>query len=188
MSKIVKEDCLVLSMSDLKRFDYLYGHFSSQLSWMLPFSEKKNRVGLTIDTLNRGNMYIELHYTSRDQQTREIYDINRRYEIVMTPCHYGGERFWFVCKGLGVYCGRRASKLYASGRTHYFVCRHCNGLTYRSRPDGFAYGMPNVDEYGRSIKRWYYRGRPTKKHMQYKKREDSCWRPLIRKFGGKIDD
>ena len=188
MSKIVKEDCLVLSMSDLKRFGYLYGHFSSQLSWTGSFSDKKNRINFDINTLNYGDMYIELNYTSRDQQTWKNHEINRRYEIIRSQCNYGGERFWFVCKGLGVYCGRRVSKLYASGRTHYFACRHCNSLTYRSRLDGFSYSMPDIKEYGLSIKRWYYRGQPTKKHMQYKKREDSCWRPLMLKYRGKFDD
>ena len=44
-----------------------------------------------------------------------------------TPCHFGGERPWFVCPGEG--CGRRVAVLY--GR-RLFLCRRCHGLAYES--------------------------------------------------------
>jgi len=46
-----------------------------------------------------------------------------------TPCHYGGHRWWFLCYR----CDRRVVAIYAAGK--YFLCRHCYGLTYRSRQE-----------------------------------------------------
>jgi hypothetical protein len=43
-----------------------------------------------------------------------------------TPCHYGGERSWFMCPD----CGKNVAVLYAL-RTR-FACRHCHNLTYES--------------------------------------------------------
>lgn len=44
-----------------------------------------------------------------------------------THCHYGGERYWFICPALD--CGRRAAILYLAGK--YFACRHCYHLAYQ---------------------------------------------------------
>jgi hypothetical protein len=56
--------------------------------------------------------------------------------ITWTACNYGGERPWFVCPGgVNVYaCHRRVAKLYLSGE--YFLCRHCQDLTYETRQLG----------------------------------------------------
>ncbi len=41
--------------------------------------------------------------------------------IDTTPCHFGGERFWFLCPR----CSRRCAVLYP------YACRTCRGLRYR---------------------------------------------------------
>lgn len=53
-------------------------------------------------------------------------------QLVTTPCHLSGVRWWFVCplSRNGVPCGRRVRKLYLCGK--YFGCRHCHNLTYTS--------------------------------------------------------
>jgi hypothetical protein len=56
-------------------------------------------------------------------------------EIVSTPCHFGGLRYWFTCP-LGVnsrLCGRRCRCLYLPYGSEYFGCRECHRLTYQSR-------------------------------------------------------
>jgi hypothetical protein len=63
--------------------------------------------------------------------------VSQRIPIRWTPCRFGGERPWFICdvSSNGVYCGRRAAKLYGGGR--FFACRHCYRLGYavqRLRP------------------------------------------------------
>ncbi len=55
--------------------------------------------------------------------------------IVRVPCRLGGSRPYFLCPGVvnGIVCGRRVAKLYGAG--HYFLCRHCYGLTYSSQSE-----------------------------------------------------
>ena len=48
--------------------------------------------------------------------------------VEWTPCHYGGQRAWFRCPGMG--CGRRVAILYCRG---IFVCRQCHNLNYQSQ-------------------------------------------------------
>ncbi len=90
-----------------------------------------------------------------------------------------GKRYWFMCpwyKG-GVYCGKRVGVLYMDGK--YFACRHCYELTYNSRnlsgwtkPFGAIISEPELEELEGSIKRWHYRGKPTKRYQRFlKKRE-----------------
>jgi hypothetical protein len=45
-----------------------------------------------------------------------------------TPCHYGGQRAWFRCPGMG--CGRRVAILYCRD---IFLCRLCHNLNYQSQ-------------------------------------------------------
>lgn len=55
---------------------------------------------------------------------------HERYPVLLewTPCHFGGERAWFLCPAVG--CGRRVAILY--GGT-IFACRHCHDLAYPSQ-------------------------------------------------------
>jgi hypothetical protein len=48
--------------------------------------------------------------------------------LVRTPCHYGGERVWFLCPARG--CSRRVAILYGG---NIFACRHCYRLAYQSQ-------------------------------------------------------
>ena len=56
--------------------------------------------------------------------------------IVRVPCRIGGSRAYFRCRGVvdNVSWGRRVAKPYMAGR--FFLCRHCNKLTYSSRNEG----------------------------------------------------
>jgi hypothetical protein len=54
--------------------------------------------------------------------------------IDFTPCHYGGERAWFLCPARG--CRRRVAILYGGG---IFACRHCHRLAYESQTESPAY-------------------------------------------------
>jgi hypothetical protein len=63
-------------------------------------------------------------------------EINESVRVVHAGCSYGGARPYFICPGVvnGRVCGRRVAKLYAPGR--YFLCRHCNRLSYSSQSEG----------------------------------------------------
>jgi hypothetical protein len=57
---------------------------------------------------------------------QEWEDVRQDVPLDWTPCHFGGERPWFICGN----CGRRVAVIYAGGK--YFACRHCYDLTYTS--------------------------------------------------------
>jgi hypothetical protein len=63
-------------------------------------------------------------------------DISESVRIVRVACRYGGARPYFICPGVvnGKACGRRVARLYLLAR--YFVCRHCNRLSYASQSEG----------------------------------------------------
>jgi hypothetical protein len=64
---------------------------------------------------------------------REREDIAETMPIVHRRCRFGGSRAYFICPGPGdgTDCGRRVIKLHLVRR--YFLCRHCNRLTYESQ-------------------------------------------------------
>lgn len=47
-----------------------------------------------------------------------------------TPCHYGGERLWFLCP----HCNKRVAVLYGAHKR--FLCRACYRLPYSSQMTG----------------------------------------------------
>ncbi len=56
------------------------------------------------------------------------------HKIELKPCHYGGHRFYFICK----FCGRRVLALYLNDG--YFACRHCLKLAYSCSNEKGSYG------------------------------------------------
>ena len=62
-------------------------------------------------------------------------DVAETVRVVRLPCRFGGTRPYFICPGVvnGIACGRRVAKLY--GPSRYFVCRHCNRLSYASQSE-----------------------------------------------------
>ena len=65
--------------------------------------------------------------------------VEQRVSITWTPCHFGGQRPWFVCAThlSGKYCGRRVAVLYLAGEV--FACRKCYGLAYASQQGGLLF-------------------------------------------------
>jgi hypothetical protein len=73
---------------------------------------------------------VRLSYVVRvEEGGRE--DVVDTISIVHLPCWFGGSRAYFICPGDATDCGRRTTKLHLSRR--YFLCRHCNQLTYASQ-------------------------------------------------------
>lgn len=56
--------------------------------------------------------------------------VEQRVQTQTSPCHLGGQRYWFTCPR----CGKRVAVLYAPGR--YFACRLCGGLAYATQKEG----------------------------------------------------
>jgi hypothetical protein len=83
-----------------------------------------------------------------DPHARLVYQIPRtgeyviyRLDLVSTSPNYGGQRWWFVCRGLGWErsCGRRVRKLYLAPGQKYFACRRCCDLRYASQCEDYAH-------------------------------------------------
>jgi hypothetical protein len=76
--------------------------------------------------------WLYLSYTMR-VGGKEWEEVAETVPIVHLPCRFGGNRAYFICPGPGdgTDCGRRVVKLHLSHR--YFLCRHCNQLTYSSQ-------------------------------------------------------
>jgi hypothetical protein len=52
---------------------------------------------------------------------------NQVIQFVKTPCHFGGERYWFQCPQ----CSRHVVVIYE--KQNKFLCRHCHNLSYTSQ-------------------------------------------------------
>ena len=65
----------------------------------------------------------------------EWQDIAETVRLEWLLCRYGGQRPYFRCPGVvnGKACNRRVAMLYCASR--YYVCRHCNRLTYAVRSE-----------------------------------------------------
>ena len=64
----------------------------------------------------------------RMKSTGEV--VEQRVHTQTSPCHLGGQRYWFTCPR----CGQRVAVLYAPGRN--FACRQCGGLGYATQKEG----------------------------------------------------
>ena len=127
--------------------------------------------------------FVRLNYAITDRQGKSTpYD--NEVSLITTPCNLGGVRYWFVCPLCkdGVYCGRRVGTLYLASVGNYFGCRHCYDLSYGScnephfaRPGGIYYSLVTdfkIEELYSQIKRWTWRGKPTKKARKLKALSD----------------
>jgi hypothetical protein len=168
------EDCKSVSVSFLLKHGYFRGWRSGLMTWKDCYGEDRGSIGVTVSTL-RGDNYARLQYTITDRSSGEKTEYDYRIALTTTPCNFGGVRYWFVCPLYtnGIYCGRRVAKLYKAPGAVYFGCRHCYDLSYESRnesrlgrPGGLGYPLTlecQIERLYGQIKRWTYRGKPTRK-------------------------
>jgi len=162
-----------ISTTFLNKKGYFQCSHSGTLTWTR--GEWKSSVNF-VTSISDKCSYFRLKYTQTDRNTGEKKDFDYKIPLVTTPCQYGGKRYWFICPWSknGIYCGRRVGKLYKNG--DYFACRHCHNLTYDSRKINRkckSFPLFNVldieqkiEELYETIKRPYWRGKPTKKQRQ----------------------
>ena len=72
--------------------------------------------------------HLQLNYRYREGED-EWKPIEQQIYFERTPCHYGGERLWFLCPR----CNRRVGVLCAYDV--HFLCRHCYQLPYSSQQE-----------------------------------------------------
>lgn len=127
--KDTTEDCLNL---DMRKFKELVELTSPSLgSWVWTWGSYPGSES------NIGYVFLP----GRGVQLR--YEANgKRYEYLVridtTQPNYGGVRHWWICPNLN--CKRRVRILYLA--RDYFLCRHCQNLTYKSSQSGDDLSSP----------------------------------------------
>lgn len=115
-SKSAVEDYRALDVRSLARGNVLQPGHSCLWTW--------RRDGKQVASINvKAEAHaIRLTYSANSEP--------QAYSVLLerTPCHYGGNRVWFICPAVG--CNRRVAKLY--GGT-IFACRQCHQLNYASQ-------------------------------------------------------
>ena len=132
-SKDRAEDCLSLDARSWRRGGWLEPRTGFTTTWDRYLRDSSIGVRVLGEVGGEGARAVELSYSWGPEGRKE--DVSYAVPLSWTPCNFGGSRPWFVCPGVvnGVVCGRRAAKLYLKGR--YFLCRHCQDLTYASRQE-----------------------------------------------------
>jgi hypothetical protein len=171
-AKITVEEATKLNIVKLKEFGLLKGYGASTLTWTYRLSGRQNSIGIIVDT---NELYAKVNYTNTNRSTGKKTDYDYKIQLTTTPCHFGGVRYWFICPLVinGAYCGRRTGTLYIVSGGNYFGCRHCYDLSYESRNENHSGRFGQMGYYLKAerqkeelrdqIKRWTWRGRPTRK-------------------------
>jgi hypothetical protein len=177
------ESCHSVSVAFLRKHDYFCGFRSGSIKWTNHWGEEKGSISVTV-CVDEEEQYARFWYTNTKRSTGEKTECDYRVQLDTTPCNLGGVRYWFICPLIknGIPCGRRVGKLYFGGM--YLGCRHCYNLSYESRnesrmgrPGGIGYILVlhrKMEELHHTIKRWNYRGRPTRKARQYYKLQNEA--------------
>jgi hypothetical protein len=112
--KTCVEDCLRLPVSRIIEFSNLEPGI---LSW----SRNGKKIG-SISVTRQSEHALVLEYI-----IGKIYFYSD-IKLNTTSLPWDAVRYWFTCPN----CGRRVRDLYVPPSSHYFACRHCHDLTYRS--------------------------------------------------------
>ena len=172
------DDSRQISLSKLRKWGCLKGWYSGSITWTSSCNE--NSIGIEIN-LQYGYTYMRVHYTSTSNSTGEETPYDYRINLVKTPCHFGGNRWWFQCPE----CWRKVSTLMMN-HGHTFACRTCLRLTYDSRQRAYHgryaplfRALELERKYKKlreTVKKMHYRGKATRKFrkvLKYKRYLDS---------------
>ena len=119
--------------------------------------------------------YMQLKYSARLSFGTGWEMFEDKFELIKVPCPYGGARWFFKCENQkNGYCGKHVAILYLING--HFVCRHCTNLSYDScneskkyRGDFWGISSGKASEQYSKLKRFFYRGKPTRKYHRYLK-------------------
>lgn len=112
---------------------------------------------------------LRLRYTSTSRHG-ESHEMDYQVPLVSISCRYGGQKWFFQCPNAS--CNRRRRILYEYGQ--YFVCRKCTSMWYDSQTYAgnryrFMQNLFDAEKLEETLKRHYYRGKPTKKFRRFLK-------------------
>lgn len=184
MSKTEADWCKKIEIWWLLRDMSIHGttYKSTTISW----GDDGSRGSISARVSLYEEKYVQFIYTQTDNTTGEKKDFDYKVQLVETPCHLGGTRFWFECPLFkkGQYCGRRVGVLYKDG--DYFGCRHCYELTYSSRNKNRNHYLNSLfrvleiemeeEKLYKKAKRFTYKGKPTKIRQKIEKLDGEMFR------------
>ena len=188
--KTTVESCHGLSVSWLKNNGYLNRSVNfGTISWNSCGRETESS-GIEVSTDGVGG-YVRFRYTSTSRRTGDTTDHDYKARLTVTPCNFGGVRYWFTCPC----CLDRVGCLYLA-HGEIFGCRRCNGLAYDSQSEnrsgtyGHLWRLMKLDmereTLRNQIKRRFYNGRPTRQYRRLTALEgrlqDYADSPLVQKF------
>jgi hypothetical protein len=160
--KATAEESYRLRMSYLKKLGMLTEKENIQeIIWKSSKTQKSIIMIIGVFITN-DNPSIVLMYTISDREGNKA-DYKDTIRLLTTECYFGGIRYWFGCPS----CGQRVGVLYLAPGNIYFRCRHCNNLSYQSRNrcimETCGHTSRQIEKLRSQIKRWTWRGRPTRK-------------------------
>ena len=159
--KATADESYDISIFRLKKWRMLKaGYSSTTVTWTSNQTNEQSKIGLEVSMTDEP--FVRLSYVITDSQGNST-PCDNEISLITTPCNLGGVRYWFGCP----HCGRRVGVLYLAPGDVYFRCRHCNNLSYWSRNrcplEAWGHTSRQIDELRSQIKRWTWRGRPTRK-------------------------
>jgi hypothetical protein len=158
--KATADESADLSIYRLKKRGMLSGQSAQKITWTSSMPGKETTIIMGVYLTD--NPFAILMYTVTGRDGNKT-DYNYPVSLVTTPCNFGGVRYWFGCPS----CERRVGVLYLAPGDVHFRCRHCNNLSYHSRSRSgmelFGHTSRQIDKLQGEIKRWTWRGRPTRK-------------------------
>lgn len=178
MAKVIAEQSNSLSIFWLKKHGYLNRECSYQsggIKWTYGLSDNESSIGFSVEKEGWGTPQetacIRLKYAHTSRMTNEKENMDYKIELTTTSCNYGGKRYWFICPLTknGRYCGRRVGALFSIGK--WFGCRHCGEIAYAKQMEGGKFrwngvSIPDIERAEKEIKRYYYKGKPTRKYRR----------------------
>jgi len=158
-----------IKIQELKRLGYfppIGTHFGEKY-WR--FCGERLRIAIATMDLNDSDPHLRLWHTTINEDGSENKTHDYRFPLVKRRCHFGGFRWFFRCP----WCANLARVLYLHPDAREFECRQCCDLTYRSCNESHKRGyfklldlIDKYDNYDQQIKRYQYRGIPTKKYKK----------------------
>ena len=122
-SKTTTESQHRIDIRWLKKQGFLQPGAAGSLSW----SRGGTQTGSIGYRMEVGKMILRYRYSFNKGKPERV---EQSITLDQTPCHYGGQRQWFLCPK----CRRRVAVLYGTGK--YFFCRLCCGLAYTCQQEG----------------------------------------------------
>lgn len=119
--------CHSLDMIDLAKKVDFDKDSSGNITWSGRTGEQLAAIGYDLNPVRGIRLYYSI--TKKSTGITTYYDYSTPCEA--TPCHFGGQRWWFRCPA----CSRRCRILYLPFDGSMFACRQCHRLTYPSQQE-----------------------------------------------------